>query len=116
MKRLAFALAILAVPASAETVRIATSTVTLQPSDEPGAVAEIIFVNKPSNGPFNNGNYYLSMDGIDVTVEFEWNAMGGSDALHITVPDGLVVIPPFLAVPEGSTGRALIYSGEMPLG
>jgi hypothetical protein len=57
--------------AHAETVRIATSTVTLQPSDEPGAVAEIIFVNKPSNGPFNNGNYYLSMDGIDVTVEFE---------------------------------------------
>jgi hypothetical protein len=107
---------IIAAPAFAETVAIATSTVTLQATDAPGAVAELVFQNDPTNGPQNDGNYTLSIDGLTVTFRFEWDAMGSDDGLRISVPEGFTVMPPFLAVPEGGTGRALIYAGDVPVG
>jgi hypothetical protein len=117
--RLAVPLALVAAPAVAQdSVSIGRSgytnptTVTLQDSAHPQAVAEIVFHNAPVNGPSNNGDYHLSHNGIEVTVTFTWNMMGDDDGIEIAVPDGFIAVPPVLAVPEGSTGTVLIFSNE----
>lgn len=118
MKRIATALAILAAPAIAQdTVTIGPAgyrptTVTMQDSAHPGAVAEIVFENRPTNGPHNNGKYSLSHGGIDVSIRFEWDMLGRDDGIEVTVPPGFLAVPPILAVPEGGVGTVLIFSDE----
>lgn len=123
MIRIAALLAFMASPVAAETVAHwegyagATgnpSTCTIQPTDEPGAVAEIIFRNEPWNDSSDNGKpQSVTLADLTVEVQFHWRVSGvgamGFDAITVTVPEGYLAVPDRLALPESTTGRVLIY-------
>lgn len=87
------------------------SVVTLQPTDEPGAIAEVIFDNRMVNDAHDNGDYSLTMDGLSIGVEFRWNAEGSSDRIAVTPPDGVLCRPSscVLTLPEDQSGRMVLY-------
>jgi len=85
------------------------TTVTLQPSEAPGAVAEIIFDNRDVNGSRDNGVYPLSIPGVSVEVVFHWTV--GADSIEVITEDGFYAVPPVLETDEGSIGTVLIFSG-----
>ena len=86
------------------------TVITLQPSAAPGAVAEVVIENINMNGPGDDGSYALDMGALSVGVAFKWDAVGTSDRLTVTPPDGLICIPADCAVvvEEGKVGRVLI--------
>jgi hypothetical protein len=108
---------LLASPVFAETAHIGPemmpldrmTTVTLQPTDHAGAVAEIIFDNRDVNGSRDNGVYPLSIPGVSVEVVFHWTV--GADSIEVITEDGFYAVPPVLETAEGSTGTVLIFSG-----
>lgn len=94
------------------TVVVTLSEVTMRPSTRPGAVAEIVFRNIPTNGSTDNGTYSLADNGIAVTFSFTWNSggPGGSDGLIFEVPAPYVCVPSCtLEVAEGNTGAIWLY-------
>ena len=105
------ALALIALPASADTIRLMGTTVTLQDTLQPGAVAEIHYHNHDSNGPTHEGEYPLSHAGLTAQFSFDWNAApGGADQINVTVPEGYVAVPPSLTLPENREGVIYIYT------
>jgi hypothetical protein len=86
------------------------STVTLQPTDEPGAYAEVIFVNRDVNGSRDNGTYHVEIPGLAIEVNFRWSS--AADAIEVITPDGFFAVPAIVEVAEGDSARVLIYSGE----
>jgi hypothetical protein len=86
------------------------TTVTLQPTEHAGAVAEIIFDNRDVNGSRDNGVYPLSIAGVSVEVVFHWT--GGADSIEVITEDGFYAVPPVLETAEGAIGTVLIFSGE----
>jgi len=86
------------------------TTVTLQPTDKAGAVAEVIFDNRDVNGTSDNRAYPLSIDGLSVEIVFTYTA--GADSIEIVPEDGFYAVPPVLDIQEGTVGAALIFSGD----
>lgn len=86
------------------------TTITLQPSTAPGAVAEVVIENINMNGPGDDGSYALDLGALSVGVAFKWDAVGTSDRITVTPPDGLICIPADCAAttPEGGIGRVVI--------
>jgi hypothetical protein len=113
----AMLLCLLASPAFSETAHIGPemmpldrqTTVTLQPTEHAGAVAEIIFDNRDVNGSRDNGVYPLSIPGVSVEVVFHWTS--GADSIEVITEDGFYAVPPVLETAEGSIGTVLIFSG-----
>ena len=104
---LALSTAMVAWVAFAETQDVNGSSVTLQPSDMPGAVAEVIFYNKSSNGPPQDGAYRVG----DVAFTFKWTA--DEDSITIEPPPGLVCYPTcVISIPEDSTGKIYLMPIE----
>ena len=90
---------------------ISGSTVTVQPTDEPGAVAEVVFDNQLHNSWADDGDYVAAMPGLSVGVRFAWEVNPfGSDAVTITPPDGLICDPASCRIEamEGFTGRLIL--------
>ena len=95
---------------AAETIDWNVKTVaTIQATDEPGAVAEIVFRNDDVNGIQDNGRRELSLGALTVSVDFKWDAVGGADQITVTPPAGFIAIPDQLTVEEDDEGRLLIY-------
>jgi hypothetical protein len=91
---------------------ISGSIVTLQPSAEPGAIAEVIFDNRPNNSLMDNGGYEAAMPGLTVGVRFDWEvSQFGSDAVTITPPDGVICDPASCRIEalEGYSGRVVLF-------
>lgn len=91
---------------------ISGSTVTLEPSADPAAFADVVFVNDLSNGPTDTGSYTLVQDGITVDVAFTWDAnFIGMDQVVITPPLGMTCLPVecMVTVIEGQTGRVTLF-------
>lgn len=83
---------------------------TIKATNEPGAVAEIIFNNVDVNGAADNGTKELSLGTLTVEVTFTWDAAaGGADRITVAPPDGYMAIPDTLTLQEGTEGRLLIY-------
>jgi hypothetical protein len=84
------------------------STVTLAPSDDPGAVAVVTFRNEAVNGGWDNGVYTLDMPGLSVGIVFTWDT--SADRITVVPPDGMVCQPASCeaTVPEGGTGEVLL--------
>ncbi|MFN3646261.1 MAG: hypothetical protein ACK4S2_07065 [Gemmobacter sp.] len=104
---LALCLALGAAPALAlaDTARIMGSSVTLRATDRPGALAEVEFVNDPSNGSGDDGLYLLAHGGLEIDARFRWNADGDDDRIEVLPPPGITCDPDCtLTVPEGSSG------------
>lgn len=105
------ALVFVAWQASAETVSISGSMVSIAPSDVPGELAVVTFENVSVNGAQDNGAYLLAMPGLTVEVGFEWETgIFGQDTVTILPPDGVICRPASCEaeVLEGFTGRIVL--------
>jgi hypothetical protein len=83
------------------------STIRLQPTQAPGAVAEVEFVNKTVHTD-QDVTFTLDMDGLSVEVFAQVGRGLTPDRMTITPPDGYLAIPEVLDVPEDETGVILI--------
>ena len=91
---------------------ISTTLLTLQPSQEPGAAAEVVMHNELTNGPQDDGAYSMTLDGQSFGVRFEWDAGAyGADRVVIIPPRGMTC-EPFtcdMMVPEGQTAKVVLF-------
>lgn len=90
------------------------TTVTLRPSDVPGAVAELFFDNRDINGPQDERSDVLAIPGMAVDLRFDWDADGGADAIIVTPPNGIICQPStcVLVIPENETGTMTLWAWE----
>ena len=114
MTRLALALTLIAAPALADTVTLKGSTVTLRPTERPGALAEVEFYNDASNWQDDNGDHVLTLGGLQVGLRFTWNVAGDNDQIELTPPEGVICDPRdcTLSLGEGETGMVHLFSVE----
>ena len=90
------------------------TVVRMQPTEEPGAAAEIIFHNVEVNNPNDAGGYTVTLGDMTAQVTFGFNtAPGGQDSITVTPPAGFIAVPETLTLMEGATGVVLLYSAEM---
>jgi hypothetical protein len=83
--------------------------VTIQPTAQPGAVAEVVFLNTEVHGQFAYA-FDLTLDGITVSVAMEINAQGGAaDRMTVTPPAGFIAVPDSVLVPENGAGVVHIF-------
>jgi hypothetical protein len=83
------------------------STIRLQPTDAPGAVAEVRFVNKTVHMD-EVVSFTLDLGGLAVMVEAQVGQGLTPDRMTVTPPDGFIAIPPELDVAEDQDGVVLI--------
>jgi hypothetical protein len=94
------------------------STIKVQPSSRPGALAEVVFDNRLSNTDEDTGAQMLvRMPGLAVMATFAWNVPGGiagADAVTITPPEGVVCLPSdcTVTVMEQFAGTIWLFSVE----
>lgn len=108
----ALILALAAFPAHADTTYSwksgkQFSTITLQPTDAPGAVAEVEFINKTVHTD-EDVSFVLDLDGLSVTVDASVGRGLTPDRFTVTPPDGYVAMPPELDVQEDGVGVILV--------
>lgn len=122
MRRTALALSLLAAPTLAQDFvvvgqpdpMLGASTLTLRPSEQPEAVAEVEFYNADMNLYRDEMAYPMSLDGLEIEVDFEVNVDPlGSDRIRVRVPPGYYADPDTLDVMEGQTGVVLIFQHAM---
>jgi len=114
MTRLAIIAILASTAAHAETTRLwpeGGASVTLRPSEAPGAIAEIAFANKLAAG-FLKEAFDLSLGGFPVAVRMDHGPGDKPDTMTVTPPEGYIAVPPSVTVPEGETRVITIYSGE----
>lgn len=105
---------LLAMPASAETthgwgmLEGYTSTIVLQPTDAPGAVAQVTFDNKTVHVD-ENVTFALTLDGLTVEVYAQVGRGLTPDRMTVEAPDGYIAIPASLDVAEDDIGVILLY-------
>lgn len=105
---------LLALPASAETSHTwgmlegYTSTIVLQPTDAPGAVAEVMFDNKTVHVD-ENVTFALTLDGLTVEVYAQVGRGLTPDRMTVEAPPGFIAVPPELDVAEDDVGVILLY-------
>jgi hypothetical protein len=93
---------------------LGATSVLLQPSTAPNAIAEVVFDNAAVNATHDQGSYSLTMEGLTVDVAFGFNVDAlGSDSITVTVPPGYIAIPATLDVLEDQVGVVLIYLDNM---
>lgn len=83
------------------------STITLQPTDAPGAVAEVVFDNRTVHVD-EFATFDLTLDGLTVTVEALVGRGLTPDRMTVIPPPGYIADPPEIDVPEEQIGRVLI--------
>jgi hypothetical protein len=101
---------IFALPAGAETQHMwagGYSSIAIQPTDAPGAVAEIVFDNRTVHSDTLE-RFDLTLDGLTVTVEALVGRGLTPDRMSVTVPDGYIAVPPDLDVAEDEVGVILV--------
>jgi hypothetical protein len=99
-----------ATSAQADTVQISGSTVTLQPTTKPGALAEVEFRNDPTNSHKDNGIYFLDLNGLQIDAKFTWNVEGDKDRIDLTTPENIICSPDCsLTLSENDSGKIWLY-------
>lgn len=86
--------------------------ITLQPTEHPTAIAEVVMENNQVNGPHDEIVAELDLDGLKVWVSFDWDSgLDGEDAIAVSPPDGILCDPSdcVLQVREGETGTLYLY-------
>jgi hypothetical protein len=98
-----------------ETPPYGASTVTLAPTDRPGALAQVTFNNVAVNNRLDTGTTEtLEIPGMVIEVLFEWETdPAGSDRVTITPPDGVHCYPRCeITLTEGSSATIWLFSNE----
>jgi hypothetical protein len=91
------------------------STVTIAPTDRPGALAEVTFNNVSVNDAGDTGTTgTIDLDGLEVEVEFAWEVdVAGSDMVTITPPEGIICFPRCtITITEESQATIWLFSHE----
>lgn len=110
MRRLLFMAAMLPTVAGADPVKdIAGTTISLQDTQAPNAVAEVEFYNRRSNNVTHNQTFDLTHNGLTISVTFTWRIGEGYDSISVIVPKGYIAVPDLLELPEETTDTLLIY-------
>jgi hypothetical protein len=91
-----------------------TTTVTIEPSGNPGELAIVTFVNEYVNDGGDTGIYPLAMgDVLTVEARFTWehNPLTGADRIDLIVPAGITCEPEScgITVGEGQNGTVILY-------
>lgn len=100
------------VVSAAFSLDISGSTVTLEPSADPAAFADVVFFNNFNNGPTDTRSYALAHDGMALGISFVWDSGAhGEDRITVTPPAGMTCQPANCSVTviEGQTGRVTLY-------
>jgi len=110
--RFLLATLILAFPAHADTSYVwksgrQLSTVTLEPTTAPGAVAQVRFENKTVHAD-EAVTFVLDLEGVSVTVDALVGRGLTPDRMTVTPPDGFIAVPSELDVNEDALGVILI--------
>jgi hypothetical protein len=89
------------------------SHVTFQPSAQPGAVGEVVFLNDEIHT--TEETFTLDLDGVTITVRMDpdRSALNKPDTMHVTPPKGFIAVPEQITVPEGGAGVVVIYEEGM---
>lgn len=91
----------------------------IRETEEPGAVAELLYFNADVNDPSDELPYTVILEregqpDIEVTVRFFHNVgPGGPDRIEIIAPPGLMAIPPEITLMEGYSEISLLYPEGM---
>lgn len=95
------------------TLAIMGSLVTLGPAENPDADAAVTFFNHDSNSSQDNGDYFLTWDGIEAAIAFTYDAeAGGADRITVTPPPGWTCQPAdcTLTLMEGYSGTVELFA------
>lgn len=103
----------LALPASAQDThtwgsQFYPSTITLEPTDAPGAVAQVTFDNRTVHAD-EEVTFDLTMGDLTVTVVALVGRGLTPDRMTVTPPPGYIAVPPDLDVEEGAVGAIIVY-------
>jgi hypothetical protein len=110
---LAWLSGMLAMPVNAETTHtwgspFYASTITILPTDKPGAVAEVVFDNRTVH-PDEKSRFDLTLGDLTVTVIALVGRGLTPDRMTIIPPDGYFADPPEIDVAEDAVGRVVLY-------
>lgn len=83
------------------------STITLQPTTAPGAVAEVVFLNRKVHAD-ENVTFTLDLGDLAVVVDASVGRGMAPDKMRVTVPDGFIAIPESIDVAEDQGGVILV--------
>lgn len=111
--KLAAALILAASAAGADTLNLSGSTVTLQATERPGALAEMVFDNRAVNSQADEHDYSLTLGDFTLPLNFDWNVLGDEDAVTVAPPEGIVCLPTscILQLQEGTSETLWLFSG-----
>lgn len=105
----AVALAGYAQMARPETANVVNSTVTLQDTEQPGAVVEVRFNNSTSDGERQQSRFTLS-HGVIVIDVLAIVGDADPDTIHVTPPEGYACVPSCdLTLQDGQSGVLFLY-------
>ena len=112
--RHALILAAFAIPAHADTTHTwggyfpeYASTISLEPTTAPGAVAQVTFKNKTVHAD-ELVTFTLNLDGLAVEVTALVGRGLTPDRMSVVPPEGFIAVPPDLDVAEDEDGVILI--------
>jgi len=74
-----------------------------------------VMQNNFSNGPRDEIEFDLTLDGLTVSARFQWDSnASGDDSLIVTPPDGIICYPAdcVLTVRENDSGVLWLFSLE----
>ena len=83
------------------------STIQLQPTTAPGAVAQVTFDNKTVHRD-EDVSFVLDLGGLAVTVDASVGRGLTPDRMTVTPPDGFYAVPESLDVAEDQVGVILV--------
>lgn len=85
------------------------SGATLQPTQAPGAAAEVQFKNTGNDASNEDLFCELALNGLTLGVQLTLGRGGAPDTLTVTPPDGYVAVPWELTIGDGTDGVVLVY-------
>ena len=91
------------------------TTIVLQDTTEPGAIAEVEMNNLPVNSDHDDGAYALTLRDMQVWLTFHWNSgPAGADSITVEPPAGMICKPTSCALEllEGYDGKIYLYPWE----
>lgn len=95
---------------------VVPSSVTISPSDEPGQLAVVTFVNRHVNQEEDNGLREIATADVGVSVRFifDFNPVTGADRIEVQPPRGVTCAPEDcgVTVMEGFTGQVVLFQWQ----
>jgi hypothetical protein len=92
------------------------SSVTISPSDQPGQLAIVTFVNRYVNQREDDGTREIATVDVSVSVKFtfDFNGFTGADRIDVTPPAGVTCDPTDcgVTVMEGFTGQVVLFQWQ----